>query len=146
MDRCAHRRGARAALRRRTVSGETDWVLTPAPAAMSLVAAERLRLLGHSMPAATRPLGDTPALVATVPGFEFWGWIGLLAPKGPPVPVAAALVEAVGKALRVRELVSAFELHGAVPTASTPEEFRSFLERDIAQNKRAIAVAGIQPE
>jgi putative tricarboxylic transport membrane protein len=128
------------------VSGETDWVLTPAPAAMSLVAGERLRLLGHSMPATTRPLGETPSIAATVPGFEFSGWIGLLAPKGLPVPVIATLVDAVGKALRARELTGAFELHGAVPTASTPQEFRSFLERDIAQNKRAIAVAGIQPE
>ena len=32
------------------VSGETDWVLTPAPAALGLVAAGRLRLLAHSMP------------------------------------------------------------------------------------------------
>ena len=39
------------------VSGETDWVLTPAPAAMSLVAAGRLRLLGHSMPPTSQPWG-----------------------------------------------------------------------------------------
>jgi len=128
------------------VAGETDWVLTPAPAAMSLVAGERLRLLGHSMPATTRPLGDTPSIAATVPGFEFSGWIGLLGPKGLPAPVTATLVDAVGKALRARELITAFELNGAVPTASTPQEFRSFLERDIAQNKKVIAVAGIQPE
>jgi tripartite-type tricarboxylate transporter receptor subunit TctC len=128
------------------VSGETDWVLTPAPAAMSLVAGDRLRLLGHSMPAATRPLGDTPSIAVTVPGFEFSGWIGLLGPKGLPAPMVAMLVDAVGKALRARELTAAFEVNGAVPTASTPQEFRAFLERDIAQNKRAIAVAGIQPE
>ena len=128
------------------VSGETDWVLTPAPAAMSLVAGERLRLLGHSLPVNARPLGDTPAIAATVPGFEFSGWIGLLAPKGLPAAVSAALVDAVAKALRVRELVAAFELNGAVPTAATPLEFRAFLERDIAQNKRAIAAAGVLPE
>ena len=128
------------------VSGETDWVLTPAPAAMSLVAGERLRLLGHSMPATTRPLGDTASIAATVPGFEFSGWIGLIAPRGLAAPVTTTLVDAVGKALRARELTSAFELNGAVPAACTPQEFRSFLERDIAQNRRAIAGAGIQPE
>lgn len=61
------------------VSGETDWVLTPAPAAMSLVAGGRLRLLGHSMTTSARPLGDTPAIDGTVPGFEFASWIGLMA-------------------------------------------------------------------
>ena len=128
------------------VSGETDWVLTPAPAAMSLVAGGRLRLLGHSMPVNTRPLGDTLSIATTVPGFEFSGWIGLLGPKGLPAPVTAALVDAVAKALRSRDLTQAFDLHGAVATPSSPAEFRSFLERDIAQNKKAIVSAGIQPE
>ena len=128
------------------VAGETDWVLTPAPAAMSLVAGERLRLLGHSMPVTARPLGDTPSIAASVPGFEFSGWIGLLGPKGLPATVTAVLVEAVARALHVRELASVFEFNGAVPTGSTAQEFRSFLERDIAQNRRAIAIAGVQPE
>jgi len=128
------------------VAGETDWVLTPAPAAMAQVAGDRLRLLGHSMPVTARPLGDTPAIAATVPGFEFSGWIGLLAPKGLPAPVSVALADTVARALRGRELGLAFEMNGAVPTASTPVEFRAFLERDIALNKKAIAVAGIQPE
>ena len=128
------------------VSGETDWVLTPAPAAMALVAGGRLRLLGHSMPVGTRPLGDTPAIAATVPGFEFSGWIGLLAPKGLPPAVTATLADAVAKALQQRELVAAFELNGAVPTASTPQEFRAFLQRDIAQNRKAVALAGVQAE
>ena len=128
------------------VSGETDWVLTPAPAAMSLVAGDRLRLLGHSMPLTAHPLGDTPAIAASVPGFEFSGWIGLLAPKGLPSQVSATLVDAVAKVLRGRELGQAFEVSGAVPAACSPAEFRSFLERDIALNKKAITVAGIQPE
>jgi tripartite-type tricarboxylate transporter receptor subunit TctC len=128
------------------VSGETDWVLTPAPAAMSLVAGGRLRLLGHSMPVNTRPLGDTPSLALTVPGFEFAGWIGLLAPKGLPAAVALELGEGVAKVLRGPELLKAFETHGAVATASSPQDFRSFLERDIAQNRKAVEIAGIQPE
>lgn len=128
------------------VSGETDWVLTPAPAAMSLVAAERLRLLGHSMPVGTRPIGDAPSIAVTVPGFEFSGWIGLLAPRGLPAAVTAALADAMPKALRVREVAAAFDFNGAVPTPSSPADFRSFLEKDIAQNRKAIALAGVQPE
>ena len=128
------------------VSGETDWVLTPAPAAMSLVGGGRLRLLGHSMAANTRPLGDVQSLAVTVPGFEFAGWIGLLGPKGLPAAVTARLVDAVAKALQVRELAQAFELHGAVANAASPAEFRRFLERDITSNKKAIAMAGLQPE
>ena len=128
------------------VSGETDWVLTPAPAAMSLVAGDRLRLLGHSLPMGAAGVGDAPSLATTVPGFEFAGWIGLLAPKGLSSAISTALAETVQKALQARELIQSFETNGAVPSSSTPAEFRRFLERDIATNKKAIAMAGIQAE
>ena len=128
------------------VSGETDWVLTPAPAAMSLVAGDRLRLLGHSLPMGAAGVGDAPSLATTVPGFEFAGWIGLLAPKGLPLAISTALAETVQKALQARDVIQSFETNGAVPSSSTPAEFRRFLERDIATNKKAIAMAGIQAE
>jgi tripartite-type tricarboxylate transporter receptor subunit TctC len=128
------------------VSGETDWVLTPAPAAMSLVAGDRLRLLGHSLPVGAAGVGDAPSLATAVPGFEFAGWIGLLAPKGLPSAISTALAETVQKALQSREVIQAFETNGAVPSSSTAAEFRRFLERDIATNKKAISMAGIQAE
>lgn len=128
------------------VSGETDWVLTPAPAAMSLVAGNRLRLLGHSLGVNSKPLGDTPSLAHSVPGFEFAGWIGLLGPRGLPAAVTATLGDALSRALQSKELTLAFDLHGAVATSSSPTEFRRFLERDIATNKKAIVLAGVQPE
>ncbi len=128
------------------VSGETDWVLTPAPAAMGLVGAGRLRLLGHSMTEAARPLGETPAIAQTLAGFEFSSWIGLMAPKGLPAAVLQTLQRSLAQALQQPELRKAFELQGAVPTASTPAEFRAFVARDIDINRRAIAAAGVQPE
>ncbi len=128
------------------VSGETDWVLTPAPAAMSLVAGDRLRLLGHSLPVGASGVGDAPSLATAVPGFEFAGWIGLLAPKGLPPAISTALAETVQKALQSRDVSQAFETNGAVPSSSTSAEFRRFLERDIATNKKAISMAGIQAE
>ena len=128
------------------VSGETDWVLTPAPAALGLVASGRLRLLAHSMGMQAQPLGSTQAIAQTVAGFEFSSWIGLVAPKGLPAPVAESLQRAVVQVLLQPELRKAFEPHGAVPTPGSPQMFRDFLARDIELNRKAIQFAGIQPE
>ncbi|MBP7565154.1 MAG: tripartite tricarboxylate transporter substrate binding protein [Burkholderiaceae bacterium] len=128
------------------VSGETDWVLTPAPAAMGLVQQGRLRLLGHSMSTEARPLGDVPAIAQTLPGFEFVGWIGLMAPKGVPAAAGDTLRRAMAQALQQPELRKSFDSNGAVPTTSTPAEFRAFLVKDIEQHKKAIEVAGVKPE
>lgn len=128
------------------VSGETDWVLTPAPAAMALVAGGRLRLLAHSMGAGAQPLGDTPAIAKAVPGFEFSSWVGLMAPKGLPPAVADTLQRLLAQVLQQPELRKAFEPHGAVPSTSTPQAFRDFLARDIDLNRKAVQLAGVQPE
>jgi tripartite-type tricarboxylate transporter receptor subunit TctC len=128
------------------VSGETDWVLTPAPAAMSLVAGGRLRLLGHSMAATTQPLGSTPSIASSLPGFEFSSWIGLMLPKGVPPAVMQAIAKAAATAVQRPEVRASFEGNGAVAHPSTPEEFRAYLARDIEVTKLAVAAAGVKPE
>ena len=128
------------------VSGETHWTLTPAPAAMTLVKAGRLRALGHSLPRGTHPLGSVPAIAETLPGFEYGSWIGLMAPRGLPVAVAERLHRAVVVALQQPALAEAFEANGAVPQSSTPQAFATYVANDMALNRKAIRVAGLQAE
>ena len=129
------------------VSGETHWTLTPAPAAMALVKAGRLRVLGHSLAKGTRPLGSSvPAIADTVAGFEYGSWIGLMAPKGLPPAVGDKLRKGVVTALQQPALREAFDANGAVPSLSTAEEFRAYLTRDIEQNRKAISAAGVKAE
>ncbi|APW40895.1 hypothetical protein RD110_22765 [Rhodoferax koreense] len=128
------------------VSGETDWVLTPAPAALGLVGAGRLRLLGHSMGRDAHPLPNVPSIAETLPGFEFASWIGLMGPKGLPASIVESLRTALATALQQPAVREAFEANGAVPAPSTPQEFRSHLVRDIEINRKAIQSAGIKPE
>lgn len=128
------------------VSGETDWTLTPAPAAMALVKGGRLKALGHSMPKGTQPLGAVPSIAETLPGFEFASWIGLMAPKGLPAEVTDLLRRQLAQALQSKELRDAFALNGAVPISTTGEAFREFLARDIEQTRKAVRLAGVQAE
>ena len=128
------------------VSGETDWVLTPAPAAMGLVSAGRLRLLGHSMAATTRPVGDAPAIAQAVPGFEYSGWIGLMAPKGLSPQVAEKLHSALANALQQPRLRASFDANGAVASASSAQAFHAYVASDIERSRKAIQIAGIQAE
>ena len=128
------------------VSGETDWVLTPAPAAMSLVAGKRLKLLGHSLAPALHPLGNTPSIGSELQGFEFSGWIGLMGPTGLPASVVSLLNKTVVQALQSPTLAKAFETHGAIVKPSTPEEFKAYLTKDVEATRRAVQAANIKPE
>ena len=128
------------------VAGETDWVLTPAPAAMSLVAGKRLKLLGHSMAPGTPAMGHAPSIGSELAGFEFAGWIGLMGPRGLPPALVSTLNRHLAQALETDSVRKAFDANGAVTYPSSPEAFREHLRRDIAMTRAAVQAAGLQPE
>lgn len=128
------------------VSGETHWTLTPAPAAMALVKGGRLKVLGHSLAKGTRPLGNVPAIADSIAGFEYGSWIGLMAPKGLPAATADKIRKAWGVAMQQSALRESFDSNGAIPTLSSAEDYRAMATRDIAQNLKVIAVAGLKAE
>lgn len=43
-------------------------------------------------------------------------------------------------------LREAFEANGAIPTASTPEDYRAMATRDMEQNRKVVQVAGLKAE
>jgi tripartite-type tricarboxylate transporter receptor subunit TctC len=128
------------------VAGESHWTIAPAPAAMSVVKAGRLRALAHSLPQRAPLFGDMPAVAETVPGYDYSGWAGLLAPKATPKPVLDRLHAAWTKAAAHPALKETFAAQGAEVVVTSPEEFRKFLEQDIAATARVVKAAGLQPE
>lgn len=128
------------------VSGETQWTLTPAPAAMALVKAGRLTALGHSLSQGAKALDGIPVIAETMAGFEYSGWVGVVAPRGVPAPMAEKLRRAIILALQQSGLQDALQSNGAVGMTSTPDEFRAYLRRDIEKTRSAIRAAGLKPE
>lgn len=128
------------------VAGESQWTITPAPAVMSLVRAGRLRALGHSLTQRTASLGDMPTIKETVPNFDYSGWNGLLAPKGTPKAILEKLRNVLVKTVGSQDLKEQFAAQGAEIVTNTPEEFRSFLQREIASTGKVVKVAGLKAE
>ncbi len=128
------------------VAGESHWTIAPAPAAMSLVKSGRLRAIAHSLPKRAPLFGDIPAVAETVPGYDYSGWAGLLAPKATPRPIIDRLQAALAAAAANPALKEGFSAQGAEVVITSPDEFRRFLEQDIASTARVVKAAGIQPE
>jgi tripartite-type tricarboxylate transporter receptor subunit TctC len=81
-----------------------------------------------------------------VPGYDYSGWAGLLAPKATPKPVVDKLHAALVKAAASPALKEGFAAQGAEGVVTSPDEFRRFLEQDIANTARVVKAAGLQPE
>lgn len=127
-------------------SGQTHWTLVPAPAAFSQAKAGRLRLIAHSLAHRSALLAELPPIAETVPGYDFNGWAGLIAPKGTPRAVIERVHAAMTKTLSSPEVREALAGQGAEIFPGDPEHFRRFLAREIASTERVMKVAQLNPE
>lgn len=128
------------------VGGQTHWTMVPAPAAMSFVKNGRLRALGHSLPRRSALLAELQPVAETVPGYDFSGWAGLVAPKDTPKAVIDRVHAAMVRALGTPEVREGLAAQGAEVFAGSPEEFRTFLRQEIDNTVRVIQAAQLQPE
>lgn len=78
--------------------------------------------------------------------FEVSTWFGLLAPAGTPKPVVELLNLHMNKALATSQLTEVLSSQGAEPAANSPEEFRRYIENDVAKWRKVIEAAGIKAQ
>jgi tripartite-type tricarboxylate transporter receptor subunit TctC len=130
-----------------TVSGETQVTFSNITETMPLVKAGRLRALGVTSLKRVAVMPELPTVAeAGLPGYEFTTWHGLLAPRGTPPAVVAALNEAVRARLRTPEQTQRFADRGLDVIASTPEEFAAHLKNEVARWERVIRERGMRAE
>ena len=128
------------------VAGESQWTITPAPAVAGLIRAGKLRAIGHSLPKRDPLLGDLPPVAEAVPGFEYSGWNGLLAPKGTPKPILDKLRGLLVKATQTPEIKKGFEQQLTAVQTNTPAEFRAFVAKELKEMAPVVKTAGLKVE
>jgi len=106
----------------------------------------RVRALGQSLPRKSAMLGDLPPVADTVPGYDYSGWAGLVAPKDTPRAVIDKVNAALAKTLALPEVRDGLAKQGAEVFEGSPEDFRSFLARDQASTVRVIKAANLQAD
>jgi tripartite-type tricarboxylate transporter receptor subunit TctC len=78
-----------------------------------------------------------------VKGYESSTWYGLLAPRGTPRPIVKRLHAEVVALLQQPAVKDRLLADGAEPVGNTPEEFRAFIEAEIAKWGKIIKAAGL---
>jgi len=126
------------------LGGETDLFFSTPPAAMTQMAAGRLRALGVTGNERAPFAPEIPTITESgLPGYEVDGWVGLFAPKGTPEAAINAVQQAFAKAVRNEETQKALANGGFIGLGSSPAEFSKQLETDIAKWAEVIKTANI---
>ena len=130
-----------------TASGETDMNVPNIATTRPFLDSGKLRALAVTSSKRASLLPALPTIHESgLPGYDFVGWWGVLAPAGTPKDVVARLTTSVGNAVGAPEMRESLVKLGFEAQSNTPEQFAAYIRREIAQNAKLIKLAGIKAE
>ena len=115
------------------VAGQVQLKLDNYTTSVQLLADRKLNALAVTSPKRLRQLPDVPTVAETIPGFEGYLWMGVVAPGGTPQPIVDKLAQAARRIVASPEVQARFDKDGVEPVGSGPDEFRALVSREIAQ-------------
>ena len=130
-----------------TVGGQTDAVFCDVTSAAQMARQGRLRPIGVST--ATRIAGwdDIPPLADTLPGYDFAGWLGVVAPAGTPGQALRRFAADTAAYLGDKEVAARILTIGPLAEAGgTPESFADFLASEHERWALLTKEIGLLPE
>jgi tripartite-type tricarboxylate transporter receptor subunit TctC len=83
---------------------------------------------------------------AGLPDFEAVFWQGMVVPAGTPKAIVDKLQKAIAKIAAEPEMIERFKPQGVEIRASTPAEFKTFLEKEEKRWTTLIKEQNIKPE
>jgi tripartite-type tricarboxylate transporter receptor subunit TctC len=132
---------------RATASGEVELSFPGIPGALPFLYSKRIKALAVTSKQRVAMMADTPTLNESgVPGYDRYGWYGVLAPSGTPKDIVARLTAAISDVVNIAEMKAALNQQGLEPKTNTPEQFAAFIQGEIAENAKLIKLIGLKAE
>ena len=130
-----------------TLAGEVDMGFFNVSAISTHVKSGMVKALAITS-AQRNPLFPDVPTVAEVIGkpYESYEWNGIFLPRGTPTDIVNRLNAALREVLAIPEIKAKFDSLGSRIVASSPEEFRKFLNAESSRWAVTLKAAGIQKE
>jgi tripartite-type tricarboxylate transporter receptor subunit TctC len=125
------------------LAGRVDMAFLDGSQAVSHIKSGALQALGTSMAKQTDLIEGVPPIAATVPGFDWSGWIMLAGPRGLPKPVVDRIATQVAELQTTPRFAGA--LHNALMEAMpilSPDQTAAFVRDEYDRWKPVIKLSG----
>jgi tripartite-type tricarboxylate transporter receptor subunit TctC len=115
------------------VGGQTTFATPNLAAAISFINQGKLRALAITSRERAPQLPDVPTVGETLPGFENYGWFGIVAPAGTPKEIVDKVYRDTQKALDSSEMRARFFVQGMTTVHNSPAEFEKAMREERAR-------------
>ena len=119
------------------IAGHVQLAIADPPPSMGAISEGKLRPIAVTSKKRFSVFPDVPTFEELgLKGFELTGWFGIAAPGATPHDIVAKLNAAVVAALKDPEVARRIRTVGMEPTPTSPEEFSTFLQSEIAKAEK----------
>jgi tripartite-type tricarboxylate transporter receptor subunit TctC len=126
------------------MSGQVKFFFANGSSVVGLIQGGKVKAIAHTGKGKLASLPDIPAVSDTLSGFEAYEWNGVFVPHGTPASIVQALNSAVNAALRDPNVISHFEQLNIDSRTTTPQEFRAFVQDQMALWSKVVKDANIR--
>jgi tripartite-type tricarboxylate transporter receptor subunit TctC len=124
-------------------NGELDWAFSTLASALSLMKADRIRLLAIASARRSRSAPDVPTMrEAGGPEVEVDSWLALLAPRATPAAVVRKVNAGLNAALAAPEVLERMKVLGFEASPGTPEELAGAIRTDMKTYGKLVRLTG----
>ncbi len=128
-------------------SGEIEVLISSSSALLPQRDSGRIRILGVTSLEKSPLFPDLPTVASQgAPGYEYQLWWGTFAPAGLPAERLNFINAAINKIVTSPEMKKFLDMQGAQPWPLTVAQLSDLLPKEIARYKKAMQIAGIQPQ
>jgi tripartite-type tricarboxylate transporter receptor subunit TctC len=112
------------------------------------IKAGRVRAIAYTGPQRWSGMPEVPTVSESgIPGLVYEAsWHGIFAPAATPPALVRRIQSEAHAAVNTPKVREFMETGGHVPVGGTPEEFRKFLQKYIAETREQLRIAGVKPE
>ena len=125
------------------MSGQVKFFFANGSSVVGLIKGGKVKPIAHTGSGRLDSLPDIPPASDTIKGFEANEWNGVFFPHGTPKPIVQKLNGVLNQALVSPEVSARFKQLNIVSRKNTPEEFRAFVEQQMAQWGKVVKDANI---
>jgi tripartite-type tricarboxylate transporter receptor subunit TctC len=126
------------------ISGQVKFFFANGSSVVGLIQGGKVKAIAHTGKGKLTSLPDIPPVSETLPGFEAYEWNGVFVPRGTPGEIVQALNRALNAALRDPNVISRFEQLNIDIRTTMPQEFRAFVQEQMALWGQVVKEANIR--
>ena len=126
------------------MAGQVKFFFANGSSVVGFIKAGKLKAIAHTGKGRLESLPDIPPISDTLPGFEAYEWNGVFVPHGTPREIVTKLNSVLNGALASPQVSTRFASLNIKSRPNTPEEFRAYVEGQMALWSRVVKEANIK--